>query len=203
MHIRVIDIDLDVPERAFTEHAPQRGVRSMTISGALAPIIATHVRTEARQRGFTTGPSASVLVRGSSWILVDQHADDRVVLQWDDYERLPPARLEEGVLVVGRLFLPLKTSGRIEPRVERHDEGSREWSSTYAIAGASAEALALEAHATLLSRGLRCGAWPPSAGGPARWKVEAYDSSRLVQVAVTETPEGAEMEVSYVDEAQP
>lgn len=203
MHIRVITIDLDVPETAFTEHATQRGVRSITISGAMAPRIATQVRDEARHCGFTTGPSPSVLVRGLSWILVEQHADDRVLVQWDDYDRLPRARLQEGALAVGRLVLPLKAPGRVEPGVYRHDEGSSEWLSTYLVAGGSAEALAQEIHTTLNSLGLRGGTvWPPPANGPPRWKVEAHDGSRLVQVAITATSDGAELDVSYVEQAE-
>lgn len=204
MIIHVIDVDLDAPETSTKEHPSQRGVQSFTISGPLAQSTATRLLEEAQLRGFSLDLSRSTLVRGLSWILVEQQGADRVMVQWDDYDRLPRAKIKDGALAVGPFVLPLKAPTGVEPRVERHDDGSREWLSTYVLPGAAAAAIAANVLETLRGLGLLGGGiWPPPAGSPPRWKVEAYDGSRLVQVGIVDSPRGAELEVTYVEGGPP
>jgi hypothetical protein len=203
--IKLIDVDVSVPDVVLNKVDSQRGVDHYRLEG---PNI-EHARERIEAAGVALGydlqrtPKTSCLLRGEQRINLVASDPSRVVITVDDPEQLPFARSSDSSVKLGRFEIDLGAE-RIVPRRERHTAGANEWRAEWQIFGKDAPELSAVIVKALMVTGLQSrGTMAPRNGGVGdTWHSEAYSATTLVKARAKQQVDHVLLELIVIDETE-
>ena len=205
-HIRLIDFDVMLPpDVALSTEPPNECRISHTLKGGSLPEARAAIEQTAVSRGYAMRRlgSDSLLELNGQRIEIFAPGPARLRVRVDDAESLPPSKVAANSILIGKLSISLRSATAIQPRRERHDQGSTSWTAEWRVHGEKADELASEVHEALVQQGLRSnGIWPPPKGGIQRWRVEAYSPHQLVKASISDDGDSLILSVTLVAEAE-
>lgn len=205
--IRLIDFEIEAPPNSKV--GPEKVFEGRVTRHVLGPDaveVKPIIEWQARQIGFTAETNkivALILERGEQSIAVFEDEND-VTLQIDDPTQLPLARLDGSTIAIRDVSIKLEGL-QIQPKRERHNEGSISWVAEWEIHGTSAEKLVERIlDIVTVERGLKRGVtFPPPLGGIPTWGSEAYSTQELLKIHATIATDHVLLELRLVQKGEP